>query len=86
MMKPVTVTILFASLLLLQACSMFGNEPEAPPLEGERISILELQKKAHRRTIRNRRNPSNPAFMAQSILAAKWRLPQPRHATYRPWH
>ena len=49
-------------VLLLGACSMgwLGDEPEAPPLPGERVSILELQKQLE---------PDDEAVKAQGFVA-----------------
>jgi len=62
-MKKLSFNFLgIASLLLLSACSI-GNifdSNEAPPLEGERISVLELQKSLE---------PDDPVLESQGLLA-----------------
>ena len=37
-------SVLLITVLFLGACSYFDSEPDKPPLEGERISIMDLQK------------------------------------------
>ncbi len=67
MMKLVRTLSLFCAVLALSACSAldwFGSE-DAPPLEGERISILELQRDLE---------PDSAALSAQGFIAPPaWR-------------
>ena len=37
-------SLLFATTFVLSACSLFSDDPDKKPLEGERISVIELQK------------------------------------------
>ena len=43
-MKPFKNHIILGSVILLGACSYFDSSPDKPPLPGERISIMDLQR------------------------------------------
>lgn len=61
--KRLLLSSFLATSLALGGCSGFGDDDDAPPLEGERISILELQRHLE---------PDDTAMNAQGFVA-----PQP---------